>query len=548
MSYQVIARKYRPQTFDEVIGQQHVTVTLKNAIASDRIYHAYLFAGARGIGKTTVARILAKALNCKNPNGEEPCGECASCRDIANGSSLDVQEIDGASNTGVDDVRDIRERIKYMPSSSKYKIYIIDEVHMLSTSAFNALLKTLEEPPEHVIFIFATTEVHKILPTILSRCQRYDFRRISFELLTKTLNDIAKREGIKVDKESISIIAREATGSLRDAESLFDQAIAFSGNNVNAKSVHEMLGIMDRNRLFAILSAVFDNDAVLSLNFLEDAFKSGADLVRLSNDILGMLKSLLIIAECGDIHDDGEFTQDERTRLKKLASSSNAASMHRMFTAWYDIASSASQSSFPKMLLEVGLIKMCRISHMKPIDDIIARLNSLLKIGTPIDFRKSADQITTSTSHTTKTIGNQKPSPHTDSNPSFTPAADKNIEAKWQSFMRVLAQKKPQISSMLTEGSLSDIGDDYALISFDKKWYCDELSGTERKSEVEKIMSDFFGRPFSLRVKCVSSSNNIADNIQKKQKTVRDVLSSDIVKKAADLLNAKSVEVKIDNK
>ncbi|HQC50654.1 MAG TPA: DNA polymerase III subunit gamma/tau, partial [bacterium] len=250
MSYQVLARKYRPQKFSDVVGQDHITTTLKNAIKSGRLHHAYMFTGARGIGKTTVARILAKALNCFSPVDAEPCGECQNCREITSGTLMDVQEIDGASNNSVDAVREISERVRYMPSSAKYKIYIVDEVHMLSTSAFNALLKTLEEPPAHVIFMFATTESHKIPATILSRCQRYDFRRIPSTLIAKELSRIAGNEGVKVDDSALRIIAHEATGSLRDAESLFDQAIAFSGDEITSEVIGRMLGTLDRKRLY----------------------------------------------------------------------------------------------------------------------------------------------------------------------------------------------------------------------------------------------------------------------------------------------------------
>jgi len=287
MSYQVLARKYRPMRFEEVIGQQHVTQTLQNALASKRIHHAYLFTGARGIGKTTVARILAKALNCeKKVDKINPCNQCETCQEILEGKSLDVQEIDGASNTGVDDVRQIREQTKYLPAKGDYKVYIIDEVHMLSTQAFNALLKTLEEPPPHVIFIFATTEAQKIPATILSRCQRYDFKRIPVKELIASLETIAKTEQVTCDADALHLIAHEAAGSLRDAQSLFDQAIAYAGSKVTYKNLKEMFGFLDRSQLATLLKSILEKDKKGALEQLNLFYQTGADLNRLASDLL----------------------------------------------------------------------------------------------------------------------------------------------------------------------------------------------------------------------------------------------------------------------
>ncbi|MEJ2068394.1 MAG: DNA polymerase III subunit gamma/tau, partial [Deltaproteobacteria bacterium] len=260
MSYLVIARKYRPKTFDEVVGQGHVSRTLKNAIKIGRIAHAYLFSGPRGVGKTTVARIMAKALNCENGPTPDPCNKCKMCTGINEGSVTDVYEIDGASNTGVDDIRELRDNVRYLPASGRYNIYIIDEVHMLSINAFNALLKILEEPPAHVIFIFATTEPHKIPVTILSRVQRFDFRRLSLAEITGSLSQIAKEEGIKITDGALIIISREAEGSMRDAQSLMDQVVGFAGKEVTEADVREVLGLTDRELLFRMAGALMKKD------------------------------------------------------------------------------------------------------------------------------------------------------------------------------------------------------------------------------------------------------------------------------------------------
>jgi len=252
MAYEVLARKWRPQVFQDVIGQEHITQTLINAINTERFAHAYLFSGARGVGKTSVARILAKAANCRQRSEGNPCNRCQSCIDITDGSSVDVQEIDGASNRGIDEIRELRENIKYMPSSGRFRVYIIDEVHMLTLPAFNALLKTLEEPPAHVKFIFATTEPHKVPVTILSRCQRFDFKRIPLVQLVDQLEKIARSEDINIDRSGICMIAREAEGGMRDAESLLDQVASYSGEKIEDRDIIDILGIIDRDLVFDI--------------------------------------------------------------------------------------------------------------------------------------------------------------------------------------------------------------------------------------------------------------------------------------------------------
>ena len=268
MSYLVLARKWRPQSFEEVVGQPHVVQTLTNAISAERIAHAYLLSGARGIGKTSVARIMAKALNCAQGPSPTPCNECESCEEITGSASLDVLEIDGASNRGINEIRELRENVKYAPARSPHKIFIIDEVHMLTPEAFNALLKTLEEPPAHVIFIFATTEPNRIPITILSRCQRFNFRRIASKEIIQRLEEIVEKEGIRISKNSIQLLTREAEGSMRDAQSLLDQAISFAGNEVRDEDVAEVLGVIDRRLLYDISLAIANHDSQRCLDFL----------------------------------------------------------------------------------------------------------------------------------------------------------------------------------------------------------------------------------------------------------------------------------------
>ena len=278
MDYQVTARKWRPMIFDDVVGQGHVTSTLRNAIASNRVAHAYLFSGTRGCGKTTTARILARALNCSAPVNQNPDNTCVICKEIIDGRSMDVIEIDGASNRGVDEIRNLRDSVRYAPTHGKYKIYIIDEVHMLTKEAFNALLKTLEEPPVHVVFVFATTEVHKVPMTILSRCQRFDFRRIAVDEIIKTLSTIAKAEQITIDDESLMIIAKRAEGSLRDSESIFDQVRAFCGNDIKASDLLKAFNVVDLEMYFRVTEFLKTKNAGAAVALVDEIMKNGYDL------------------------------------------------------------------------------------------------------------------------------------------------------------------------------------------------------------------------------------------------------------------------------
>ncbi|MEJ2103123.1 MAG: DNA polymerase III subunit gamma/tau [Ignavibacteriaceae bacterium] len=289
----VTARKWRPQKFEDVVGQEHITRTLKNAIKENRIAHAYLFTGPRGVGKTTTARILAKTLNCENRKNSEPCNECEMCKSIQNSQLIDIIEIDGASNRGIDEIRTLRESVKYAPTRGKYKVYIIDEVHMLTKESFNAFLKTLEEPPEHIIFIFATTDVHKVPLTIISRCQRYDFRRIPLEKIKETLKMIAEKEKIKIDDKTLTIIAKKADGALRDAESYFDQVVAFSKGKINSELVSQMLNLIDEEIYFELSDAVLEKNFKTVFEVSEKIYENGWDFIDFLEGLIEHFRNIL---------------------------------------------------------------------------------------------------------------------------------------------------------------------------------------------------------------------------------------------------------------
>lgn len=376
MSYLVLARKWRPQTFDDIVSQEYVTLSLKNAVSTGKIAHAFIFSGPRGVGKTSTARILAKALNCGSGPTPEPCSECAFCREIAEGKSLDVIEIDAASHTGVNDVREIIENVKYLPTSGKYKIYIIDEAHMLSQSAFNALLKTLEEPPPHVLFILATTEAHKIPVTILSRCQRYDFRKVPVEKMKENLASITGKEGIKVAEETLYIVAQEADGSMRDALSLMDQLLATFGNDIAHDDALRILGVMDRSLLKSAIAGIMDKDPKACIETLNRAIEKGINPKRFAEDLLRTLRHALLIKSCGKeaVH---ELSDEDKNEIAGITSAESVETLESLFNFMLDGAENIQRSFYPQMALEFTLIKLATLERTVPLESIIKRLETL---------------------------------------------------------------------------------------------------------------------------------------------------------------------------
>lgn len=375
-SYLVIARKWRPAVFEDIIGQDHVTRTLKNAVSSGRVAQAYLFSGPRGVGKTTAARILAKSLNCTSGDHSLPCNECPSCLAITNGASVDVLEIDGASNTGVENVRELRENIMYMPTGGMRKVYIIDEVHMLSISAFNALLKTLEEPPPHVVFIFATTEVKKIPLTILSRCQRYEFRRISVQLMEAHLKKILTTENIAFEEDALFAIAREADGSLRDAESLLDQVLAFGGEAVRLIDVTEALGLMDRSVLLELMRAIVDKKGGASLNIIEKIYDFGYDLRKACGELLAIVRDVTAIKVTGGTSVISAPAH-ELTALRDISEERTVEDLQMLFLILEKGYESIARSAFARHSFEMTVLRASAFDSLRPIDELIKGLDSL---------------------------------------------------------------------------------------------------------------------------------------------------------------------------
>lgn len=378
MSYMALYRKFRPDQFEEVKGQEHIVTTLKNQLMADRIGHAYLFCGTRGTGKTTVAKLFAKAVNCEHPVDGSPCGICKSCQAIADGSSMNVIEIDAASNNGVDNIREIREQVRYSPTEGKYKVYIIDEVHMLSIGAFNALLKTLEEPPSYVIFILATTEAHKIPITILSRCQRYDFRRISIDTIANRLKDLMDREQVKVEDQAIRYIAKAADGSMRDALSLLDQCIAFYlGQELTYDKVLDVLGAVDIEIYQKLLQMILGQDIIDVMNCIEDIIWQGKDLSQFITDFMWYLRNLLLI-KSGEVPEDAlDISSNQLEEMKKNASQIDTSTLMRYIRVLSELLNEMKYSTSKRILTEVALIKLCKPQMEQNYDSILDRLRQM---------------------------------------------------------------------------------------------------------------------------------------------------------------------------
>jgi DNA polymerase-3 subunit gamma/tau len=396
VSYLVLARKYRPQTFEDLVGQDHVARTLANAIATGRIAHAFLFTGVRGVGKTTSARLLAKCLNCVGPDGKAtgptatPCNQCAPCREITAGQDLDVQEIDGASYNGVDEVRRLQEGMSFRPARDRFKIYIVDEVHMLSTAAWNAFLKTLEEPPPHVKFMFATTEVHKVPITILSRCQRYDFKLIGTQTIARRLEQVLKMESLDADADAVQVLAREAAGSMRDAMSLLDQVVAFSGSKVTGDDVTRVLGVADRKILHELAGALVAGDAATCLSVVERLAQQGFDLPHVAKDVLGHLRNLVVAKVCAapkreasgapaapSLRELLDLADEEISEVVELASRAEVDDLSRLFQGFSRAFDEIVRSGQPRTALEMALVRLARRPPLLALDELLTRVGDL---------------------------------------------------------------------------------------------------------------------------------------------------------------------------
>jgi DNA polymerase-3 subunit gamma/tau len=465
--YQVLARKWRPQQFDDVVGQEHVTTTLKNAIEQNRLAHAYLFVGPRGIGKTSTARIFAKALNCVKGPTATPCDKCDNCLEITEGRSLDVLEIDGASNNGVEQVRELRDTVRYAPARGKFKIYIIDEVHMLTTQAFNALLKTLEEPPSHVKFIFATTEPQKVLPTILSRCQRFDLRRIPANLIVKHLKEISKKEKVAIDDEALAAIARGAEGGLRDAESTLDQLIAFCGNKITEADVLSVFGLVAHDRIAALTDAILDGQTTKSLQVLKELDDAGKDLQRLVSDLLDHFRNLLVVTLGAEGVASLQLPDTEMELLLAQAKRTDSDAVLRIIDALAAAEGRLRYALSKRVFFEIALVKAVKAREMVGIDGLLKKLNEL-KSGVPVN--PVASEVPPTRGIPPARVAPVAPAPPTrvrEATPVTSPAS---LDEAWAYALEHLGKVTPLAKSYLVGTQVSGLKGNVLTVRFDPEF------------------------------------------------------------------------------
>ncbi|WP_372847326.1 DNA polymerase III subunit gamma/tau [Pontiella sp.] len=489
MAYEVLARKWRPQQFSDVVGQGHVTKTLTNAIETDRVAHAYMFVGSRGTGKTTTARILAKALNCEKGPTPHPCDVCDSCKEVMAGNSLDVIEIDGASNNGVDQVRDLRDNARYSPARGKYKIYIIDEVHMLSTQAFNALLKTLEEPPAHVKFIFATTDVHKVLPTILSRCQRFDLRRISVQDIVDRLRSGCAEEGIAISEDALLAIARGAEGGLRDAESALDQIISFRGKEIEEEDVLAVFGLVSRHVLENLTVAILKSEVPAIINIVSEMDQSGKDLQRVVMELLESFRNLLVVLYAGQGAVALELPESQLEFYQAQAPATEAGRVLRIIDALVEADGRMRYALSKKTLLETGLIRCSRAAETVSINELLKQVADLKK-----NF-KSGAVASSALAETTPSYaaGGQKKK---------IAAADETerLFAQWPAIIDQVGKADALSKSYLLNTAPLRTDDTHLYVGFDPEFSgdCSRLEDARTKLALARAVDRHIGRMLSV--------------------------------------------------
>ena len=507
MEYQVLARKFRPQTFEEVAGQEPVVRTLVNAIAQGRIGHAFLFSGPRGVGKTSVARILAKSLNCEKGPTATPCNKCTNCKEITEGRSMDVREIDGASNRGIDEIRELRENVKFAPAASKYKVYIIDEVHMLTREAFNALLKTLEEPPGHVIFIFATTENHKVPATILSRCQCYDFRRISLSQIAANLGRLAAKENIVISATALSWIAEAGDGSMRDAQSIFDQIISYAGQNISDEEVEDILGLSDRKYLYRLSEAVLARNASDCLMILEEAYLAGVDMKHFYAMLLKHFRNLLLVKIAADGSSSFDIAPEQVEKLKIQTNNTTRETLQRYLEILLDEADNLRRSQEVRMKIEAVLVRMAYLAPVLPVGEILATLESLeqkIRAGSP-----AAQGGTDAGPVTAKQPSEYPQTGGAEDDSGSTPQKVAETEARRPAerfgpeddLKKFVKKENPRLGAKIDAAEVLQLENGCLTLGFPQGYiFLDNLLEKQQKEELERIAGLYYSQKVSLKI------------------------------------------------
>lgn len=506
MSYTALYRKFRPDEFEDVKGQDAIVRTLKNQINADRIGHAYLFCGTRGTGKTTVAKIFAKAVNCEHPVDGSPCGECAMCKSIAAGTSMNVIEIDAASNNGVDNIREIREEVTYRPTEGKYKVYIIDEVHMLSIGAFNALLKTLEEPPEYVIFILATTEAHKIPITILSRCQRYDFKRISIETIAARLRELIDKEGWDVEDKAVRYIAKMADGSMRDSLSLLDQCAAFYMNEtLTYDHVLEVLGAVDTEVFSRLLRQLLAMDVHQVIETVDELVMQGRELSQLAADFTWYLRNLLLVKSSDNMEDVLDVSSENLALLKEEAQMIDSDTLIRYIRIFSDLTNQLKYATQKRVLLEVTLIKLCRPAMDQNKDALLDRIRAIEKQLEEGAWEAPVRERIVYASDA-KEAGEPRPKPE------LPQALNEDVKAVAKDFRMIINEASPMLRTYLKKARLSAGEGNRLLIVLPDELSASAVATPEHKEEIQSLIEQKIGKKVEIDVRQMEAGRRFEDN------------------------------------
>lgn len=537
--HKALYRVYRPKTFEDVVGQEHIVKTLKNQIKNNNIGHAYLFSGTRGTGKTSTAKIFARAVNCLNPINEEPCNECEICIDTLNDNIMDIVEIDAASNNSVDDIRELRESVKYTPSKAKYKVYIIDEVHMLSQGAFNALLKTLEEPPSYVIFILATTEPHKIPATILSRCQRFDFKRVSSKDIADRMSYICEKENIQAEDKALSLIARNSQGALRDALSILDQCMSFGNDKIEYNDVIELLGTVNIDELFQLSQSIIDEDTKKSLQILNEFIIWGKDIRNLINDLIDHFRNLMVCKVSKDLDEIISLPEESIERLKEQSKTININDLIRILNILSETQDSMKSSSNTRILAEVTMMKIAQPMFDESKEALIKRIENLEKIIESGNIKVVTVQNESEINTVPQRVQVDEPQERKEDIVYEEVKSEdvKLVESSWKKVIQKIKEdKKLSIAALLREVSSFNVKDNILYLIFNDNFSFarSRLNSKETIDYIESIIREILNRSFNIQIylKSEVASLNLQEEVTKVDKGIEileDIVNKDIL-------------------